>query len=225
MQEILDLIFRCVLFYLLIITALRVMGKREVGELSVLDIVIYFVMSELLALSISDLNEPPYKAIVAIGVLVVMQLSVSLICIKSKRIRDFFEGKPVVIIEQGQLNQQVMLRQRYTIDDLMYQLRSAGCSTVDEVQFALLENSGTLTVLTKKDCTLNYPFPLISDGIIQKKHLKAIGKDEKWLIKKCQKQNKNPSEVFIALWSQSGMILIEKQSKTGLKMKQSRTQR
>lgn len=225
MQDIFVLIFRCILFYLLIIIALRVMGKREVGELSVLDIVIYFVMSELLALSISDLSEPPYKAIIAIGVLVVLQLSVSLVCIKSKRIRDFFEGKPALIIDQGKLNQKTMLKQRYTIDDLMYQLRSAGVSTVDEVQFALLENSGTLTVLSKKECNLNYPFPLISDGKIQKKHLDEIGKDEQWLIQECGKQKKKISEVFLALWTKNGLFLIEKEGKAGLSVKKCRCQR
>lgn len=210
MNDLIELIFRCVLFYLLIIAALRVMGKREVGELSVLDIVIYFVMSELLALSISDLSEPPYKAIVSIGVLVLLQVGVSLVCIKSKRIRDFFEGKPAVIIDHGCLNQRVMLKQRYTIDDLMYQLRSAGCSTIDEVQFALLENSGTLTVLLKKDCLLEYPFPLISDGKIQKQHLKILNQSEQWLIELCAKQGLNPSEVFVALWTKHGLALIEK---------------
>ncbi len=210
MHDLIQLIFRCVLFYLLIITALRVMGKREVGELSVLDIVIYFVMSELLALSISDLSEPPYKAIVAIGVLVLLQLSVSLICIKSKKIRDFFEGKPAVIIDHGCLNQRIMLRQRYTIDDLMYQLRSAGCSTIDEVQFALLENSGTLTVLLKKDCVLEYPFPLISDGEIQKQHLNILKKSEAWIVEECRMKNRKPSDVFVALWTKNGLLLVDK---------------
>ena len=210
MQEYLELIFRCVLFYVIIITALRMMGKREVGELSVLDIVIYFVMSELLALSISNLDEPPFKAMVAIGVLVVLQFSVSLICIKSKKIRDFFEGKPVVIISHGILDQKAMLHQRYTIDDLMYQLRSAGVSTVDEVQFALLENSGSLTVLCKRDCVLKFPFPLISDGKIQYQHLKSVSRDEQWLKSECAKQRKVPSEVFLALWTESGLVMIDK---------------
>lgn len=209
-DEILMLIFRCVLFYVILILALRVMGKREVGELSVLDIVIYFVMSELLALCISNEDESALKAIVAIAVLVILQVSVSLICIKSKKIRDFFEGRPVMIIDRGVLDQKAMLLERYTIDDLMVQLRAAGCSTIDEVQFALLENSGTLSVLKKKECCLNYPFPLISDGQIQYHHLQAISKTESWLKAECAKKKKNPEDVFIGLWTDQGLVMIEK---------------
>lgn len=222
MEEVVSLIVRCILFYVIIIVALRIMGKREVGELSVLDIVVYFVMSELLALSISDLTEPPYKAIIAIVVLVLLQYSVSLICIKSKKIRDFFEGRPAIMIEKGKLNQKVMLQQRYTIDDLMYQLRTAGCSTIDEVEFALLENSGTLTVLKKGECCLNYPFPLISDGKIQCQHLSAINHSKQWLLQQCQKQKKKPEEIFIGLWTSDGLWTMDKQTKTSMKMKKSR---
>ena len=118
-----QLVVRCVLFYVIIVTALRLMGKREVGELSVLDVVIAFVMSELLALSISNLDFSPLKAVVGIGVLVLLQYLVSWICIKSKKMRDFFEGEPVCIIYKGCIDQKAMLSQRYTIDDLMVQKR------------------------------------------------------------------------------------------------------
>lgn len=211
MQGVEQLIFRCILFYVVIIAALRLMGKREVGELSVLDVVIAFVMSELLALSISNLEFPPFKAILAIGVLVVLQFCVSLICIKSKLLRDFFEGEPVMMICDGVINQKAMLKQRYTIDDLLVQLRTAGVADMNEVAFAILENSGQLTVLKKQECMLRYPFPLISDGRIQKKHLKNIHKDEQWLLSQCEQLNQSPKDIFILLWTYDGFLMIVKQ--------------
>ena len=206
-----QLVVRCILFYVIIVAALRLMGKREVGELSVLDVVIAFVMSELLALSISDLDFSPLKAIVGIGVLVLLQYLVSWICIKSKKMRDFFEGEPVCIIYKGCIDQKAMLSQRYTIDDLMVQLRSADCFDLGEVEFAILENSGQLSVVRKEHCHLEYPFPLISDGRIQQKHLKKLGVDEKWLIERCLELNRRPESIFIGMWTKQGLFVIDKQ--------------
>ena len=207
-----QLVGRCILFYVIIVVALRLMGKREVGELSVLDVVIAFVMSELLALSISNLDFSPFKAIAGIGVLVLLQYLVSWVCIKSKKIRDFFEGEPVCIIYKGVINQKEMLRHRYTIDDLLVQLRSADCFDLNEVEFAILENSGQLSVSKTAHCLLEYPFPLISDGIIQKKHVLALGYDEKWLVEQCLQLNKHPESIFIAMWTKEGLFVIDKQS-------------
>lgn len=211
MHEVKHLIGRCILFYVVIVIALRLMGKREVGELSVLDVVIAFVMSELLALSVSNLNFSPIYAMIAIGVLVVLQVLISWICIKSKRMRDFFEGEPALIVFRGQLNQKEMRKQRYTIDDLMVQMRSAGFYDFKEVEFAILENSGQLSVAEKQKCRLRYPFPLISDGKIQLKHVLAAGVDEQWLLEQCRILNKNPQDVFIALWMKDGLFVVDKQ--------------
>lgn len=163
-MEYVELISKCIFFYLIIIISLRVMGKREVGELSVLDIVIYFVMSEVYALSISEPDQSIWKALIAILTLTVLQILIAWACRKRNEWRDFFEGKPSLIIYNGMIDQMEMKKQRYTIDDLMYQLRDKDISTPEEVQFAILENSGTLTVLKKDASKLKWKDPLISDG-------------------------------------------------------------
>ena len=210
----LELVYKCIFFYFVIVIALRVMGKREVGELSVLDIVIYFVMSELLALSISEPDQSLIQALVAIITLSSMQILMSWICLKKKKWRDFFEGRPEMIIVNGHLDQRQMRRQRYTVDDLLCQLRMQQISSVEEVRFAVLENSGQLTVLTKKDCTLNWVEPLIADGVIQKRVLDQIGKEEQWLLD-CLKQQgcSDPSTVFLCLWQDGGLHVIPKENK------------
>lgn len=211
MMEYIELIAKCVFFYGVIVFALRVMGKREVGELSVLDMVIYFVMSEILALTISETNETIIKALLAIFTLVLMQILVAWTCLKKKKWRDFFEGTPNIIIKDGLINQEAMRKQRYTIDDLLFQLRDKDVSTPDEVQFAILENSGVLTVLKKNDSKVKWPDPLIADGILQKEVLHHIQLDETWLNDELRKQGiEKIEDVFLCLHQKNGLYVIKK---------------
>ncbi len=211
MLEYIDLIYRSIFFYTIIVISLRLMGKREVGELSILDIVVYFVQSEILAMAISEPEEPLLKPLLAIFTLTVLQILVSWTCLKKKKWRDFFEGKPVMIIENGTINQDVMKKQRYTIDDLMFQLRDKDVSCIDEVEFAILENSGVLSVLKKGNNKLKWPNPLVSDGIIQKEELLKNDLTDKWLIDELHYQGYDDvNEVFLCLYQKNGLYVIKK---------------
>lgn len=214
MAAYITLIFKCFLFYMVIIIALRIMGKREVGELSVFDIVIYLVMSELLALSISNPKESVFKSLVPIFTLAFLQIIISVILLKSKKLRDIFDGKAVIIIHDGQINQKTMKKERYSIDDLMSQIRDKDLCSPEEVAFAILENNGNLSVLPKKTCKVRHPDPLISDGKINKEALIEIEKDEEWLNKELQKEGVNGiEEVFLCLWQKNGMYVIKRELK------------
>ncbi|WP_115714710.1 DUF421 domain-containing protein [Amedibacterium intestinale] len=214
MAAYITLIFKCFLFYMVIIIALRIMGKREVGELSVFDIVIYLVMSELLALSISNPKESVFKSLVPIFTLAFLQIIISVILLKSKKLRDIFDGKAVIIIHDGQINQKTMKKERYSIDDLMSQIRDKDLCSPEEVAFAILENNGNLSVLPKKTCKVRHPDPLISDGKINKEALIEIEKDEEWLKKELQKEGVNGiEEVFLCLWQKNGMYVIKRELK------------
>ena len=214
MAAYITLIFKCFLFDMVIIIALRIMGKSEVGELSVFDIVIYLVMSELLALSISNPKESVFKSLVPIFTLAFLQIIISVILLKSKKLRDIFDGKAVIIIHDGQINQKTMKKERYSIDDLMSQIRDKDLCSPEEVAFAILENNGNLSVLPKKTCKVRHPDPLISDGKINKEALIEIEKDEEWLKKELQKEGVNGiEEVFLCLWQKSGMYVIKREFK------------
>jgi uncharacterized membrane protein YcaP (DUF421 family) len=205
------LVFRCTFFYFVITALLRIMGKREVGELSVFDIVVYFVMSELLAISISDPNEDMLKTLIPIVTLTILQVSLSWLMMKMQKVRNIVDGRPVFIITHGKLNIEEMRKQRYTVDDLCSQLRINGILDIEEVEFALLENSGDLSVIEKSKCQLLWPEPLISDGVVQKKALDAIGKSEVWLHEQLIKNKVvNSNEVFLCLWKKDGLWLIMK---------------
>lgn len=181
MQEYINLMVKCFIVYFVIIFALRIMGKREVGELSVFDIVIYLVMSELLAISITDTHESILKSLVPIFTLAFLQIVISWVLLKSKKTRDIFDGKNAILIHNGHINQSIMKRERYNIDDLMSQIRSKDLCTPDEVAFAVLENNGQLSILPKNKCKVKHPDPLISDGTINKKALQDLSRDEEWL--------------------------------------------
>lgn len=206
-----ELMVKCIIVYFVIIFALRLMGKREVGELSVFDVVIYLVMSELLAISITDTHSSIFRSLVPIAVLALMQIAISWILLKSKRIRDLFDGKAVILIRDGCIDQQMMRKERYSIDDLMSQLHGKDLSSPDEVAFAILENNGTLSILPKKSCRVRYPHPLISDGVIDREVLRSIGKDREWLTQQLGKQGTTAEEVFLCLYQKDGLFVIRRQ--------------
>ena len=206
-----ELMIKCIIVYFVIIFALRLMGKREVGELSVFDVVIYLVMSELLAISITDTHSSIFRSLVPIAVLAFMQIAISWILLKSKRIRDPFDGKAVILIRDGCIDQQMMRKERYSIDDLMSQLHGKDLSSPDEVAFAILENNGTLSILPKKSCRVRYPHPLISDGVIDREVLRSIGKDREWLTQQLGKQGTTAEAVFLCLYQKDGLFVIRRQ--------------
>lgn len=212
MQEYFNLIYKCVIIYFVIILALRVMGKREVGELSIFDIVIYLVMSELLAISISEPNENIMKSLISITTLAVLQIVVSWILLKSKKSRDLFDGKCAVLIHNGHINQNVMRKERYNIDDLLSQLHEKGIATPDEVEFAILESNGSLSVLEKTKCKVKHPNPLISDGIINTHALQDLNLNEQWLKEALQKEGiENIKDVFLCMIQKNGLYVIKKE--------------
>ena len=206
-----ELMVKCIIVYFVIIFALRLMGKREVGELSVFDVVIYLVMSELLAISITDTHSSIFRSLVPIAVLALMQIAISWILLKSKRIRDLFDGKAVILIRDGCIDQQMMRKERYSIDDLMSQLHGKDLSSPDEVAFAILENNGTLSILPKKSCRVRYPHPMISDGVIDREVLRSIGKDREWLTQQLGKQGTTAEAVFLCLYQKDGLFVIRRQ--------------
>lgn len=212
MLEYLSLMVKCFVVYFVIIIALRLMGKREVGELSVFDIVIYLVMSELLAISISDPDESIMKSLVPIFTLAALQIIISWFLLKSKKIRDVFDGKCIILIHNGHIDQKEMQRNRYSMDDLMSQLRSNGVCTPDEVAFAVLENNGQLSVLTQDKCKVRHPDPFISDGTINQKALSDVRKDEVWLRNELKKEGiEDLKDVFLCIWQKNGFFVIRKE--------------
>lgn len=201
-------IFRTLFFYFLVILLYRLMGKREIGELSVVDLVISILIAELVAISIDNVQDSIWLALLPILLLSILQIIMSLISLKNTRIRDFIDGKPSVIINNGKLMFKEMIKQRYNLDDLLTQLREKNVKSIDEVEYAILETSGKLSIFSKEeDKKGDFPLPLVLDGQIDKETLNYLNKDEAWLEKNLKEDLNN---VFYAFYRNNSIYIIKK---------------
>jgi uncharacterized membrane protein YcaP (DUF421 family) len=214
---------RIVVLYIAVAVALRVMGKREIGQLSVFDFVISVMIAELSTVPMEDTNKPMLQALLSIATLVLLQIGVALVQLKSHRIRHFIDGEPTVLIEHGQIQDKEMRRIRYTINDLLMQLREKGYPNVADVEFAILETTGTLSVipkadkrpLTASDIGQHVPpdgidMPLVSDGQVVAKTLRVLQRDEQWLRDELKKRGyERIEDVFYASIDASGTLFID----------------
>lgn len=180
MHDLLTIGYRTLLLYVLIVIILRIMGKREVGELGVIDVVVFIIMAEVAAFALDDPDKKLIQSIVPMLMLLAIQVLSSQISLKSKKFRDLIDGDPTLIIKDGKILEKEMRKQRYNLDDLFQQLREQSIGSVHEVSIAYLEPSGNLSVFTKDD---GHPaITLIADGSIQHRHLRLCGKTEEWLL-------------------------------------------
>ena len=192
MSDLLIVGWRTVFLYVFILVVLRVMGKREVGELSVIDVVVFVIMAEVVAFALESPDKDLFMSIIPILILLAIQLISSYISLKSKKFRDLVDGDPTVIIRHGKIIEDEMRRQRYNLDDLFQQLREQQVGSIRDVTFAFLEPSGNLSVFTKEET--QPVLALISDGVIQNTHVEIIGKTEDWLRKELKSQGVNKVE-------------------------------
>lgn len=219
-----ELVMRVLLIYLLLLIAMRIMGKREVGQLSNLDFVVAIVVAELATLPLTDRNLSLMHSVVPMLILTALQVIVSVVCLKSNRFRRLLYGTPDLLIASGKLQMKEMRKARYNIDDLMSQLRQKDVFDIAEVAYAVLETSGELTVLLKSEkkpaakgdfgiqepeVYKGLPLTLIDDGEINQKGLAEHALNEAWLMEQLQqRQIHSPREVFYASLSNNGYIYI-----------------
>ena len=202
-----DIIFKTFTLYFIIVLSYRIMGKKEVGELSIIDLIVTILIAELAAMSIEETKRSILMSIIPIIELVVIQISLSYISLKNNKIRDFIDGKPSVIIKRGKLCFEQMSKLRYSLDDLISQLREKGIKSIEEVDYAVLENSGNLSVFQK---TKDYPLPIILDGVIDSDVLKEIKKDTIWIHKLLIEKNLKLEDIFYAFYSKNKTYIIKK---------------
>lgn len=202
------LMAKTLILYFFIIFVYRLMGKKEVGELGIGDLVVTVLVAELAALSIEDPDKSIWVSVVPILVLVISEISISFLSLKSAKFRNFVDGHPTVIIKNGKVNFSAMSKLRYTLDDLITQLRGEGIKSIEEVDYAVLETSGDLSVFQN---TKDYPLPIILDGMIQDKILPEIKKDQKWIMRMLEKEQVELEQVFYAFYTQNKLFIIKKE--------------
>ena len=202
-------IIRTIFFYLFIFLIYRIMGKREVGQLSITDLIVSLLIAELTVISIENYDKSMLYSLIPIVLLVLLQCILSYISLKKPKFRIFLDGNPSVIIKEGKINYNEMLKQRYNLDDLLVQLRDKGYRSIEEVEYAILESSGTLSVFPYETGKSPLPLPLILDGDIEEGTLKHLKKDKKWVYNFLDKKDIKLEDVFFAFYKDRNIFIIK----------------
>lgn len=211
-MEIFTVVYKTMFFYFFVLLCYRLMGKREVGQLGIIDLIVSILIAELIAISIENRTDPLYYTLVPISLLVILEIIFAFISIKSRKFRVFFDGKPSLIICNGKVNYKEMVKQRYSLDNLLLSLRQQGIKDLAEVEYAFLENNGKLSIFKYNflKTSTAYPMPLILDGDIQKKALKYIHKNEYWLEQKLSEKSLNAEDIFYCFYKNKKLFIIMK---------------
>ena len=186
------------------------MGKREVGELGIIDLIVSILIAELAAISIEKYNTNIFLMLLPITLLVILQIVLAKVSLKSDKLRNMLDGEASVIIDNGKVNFKEMIKQRYNLDDLLTQLRAREVKSIEEVEYAILETSGKLSVFTKDSLNSGpYPLPIILDGKIQQGTLKKLKKKEKWLNELLATKKVKLDDVFYAFYKDKQLFIIK----------------
>lgn len=213
--------FRTLILYFVLIVGLRLMGKRQIGELEPSELVLTLIISDLAAVPMQDFGIPLVNGIFPIVTLLCLSMLLSFFSLKSIRFRGLICGYPTVIIRGGKILQQNMERNRFTVDELLEQLRTQGYSDLSAVKYAVLETSGQVSVLpytkdspvtpqtmsldVQDDVTL--PVLLINDGRVMFENLTASGYNDAWLEKQLKERRlTSPRQVFLMTVDEAGAV-------------------
>lgn len=217
------LVLRVILVYFITLVSMRLMGKREIGHLSIFDLVISVMIAEVSALALEEEEQSITKGVVIISCLVLLQVGSSWLTLKSITMRNLIDGQPTLIIANGKVRDREMRRTRYSMSDLMTQLRDKNIATVADVEFAILETTGKLSVfpkaeklpLTPEDLNIQVvrtglPLCLVIDGIVMDENLERIGKTRFWLKGEVEKHGyKDFKKLFYVSIDNRGRLYID----------------
>lgn len=214
--------FRTIILYLLLIVGLRLTGKRQLGELEPIELVLTMLLSDLASVPMQDLDAPLLSGVLSILTLLSLSTLLSYCSLRSGRFRSLICGEPALIIREGQLQQTAMRHNRLTVDELLEALRGQGVTRLEDVKYAVLETSGQLSVLLYTRCQPATPQQLglaleeeqllptliINDGQLLRGNLKKLQLDDAWLTEQLHRQGLcRPAQVFLLSVDQRGQVL------------------
>ncbi|UNC92685.1 YetF domain-containing protein [Candidatus Contubernalis alkaliaceticus] len=223
-----QVVMRTVVFYVTVLIVIRLLGKREVGQLSSFDLVVAIMIAELAAIPMDKIEIPIYVGILPILTLAILEVMLAGVSLKSKIARSVINGVPSVLIENGNILEGELRKLRYNINDLLRQLREKDVFNISDVEFAILETSGKISVVLKsqsrpvipKDLNLRPSYeglshPLIIDGNVNTDNLKKVKLDSQWLKDELKKNNVNDfKEVLLATIDSQGNLYVSKKEKS-----------
>ena len=214
---------RAVVLYIIVLIVMRLMGKREIGQLQPFELAISIMIADLASIPMTETGVPITKGIIPILGLLVMHLLISVLYMKSVRAREIVCGKPRILIYRGKIDEKALIKERFTINELEERLRINSVSSIGDVEYAILETSGNITVIQKpnKRNTIpedfgimpdyeGIPYDLVVDGKIMEENLRKIGKNYIWLEKQVEKFGYKPEEALIVKFDGKGQIFCQK---------------
>lgn len=226
------LVWKTLLFYLALIIVMRVMGKREIASLSPLDLVVTIMIADAAIIAIEEDQFPVWVGLIPVGTLALAEIGLSYLMLKSMRIRAWVAGKPSVVIAHGRVNENEIRSLRYNIDELMGQLRECNYPNITDVEFAILETTGKLSVIPKAEKRPATPYDLglsppreglpvnlIVDGVVDDEIMKELNKDRSWLDAQLKHQGyESPNDVLLMTMDVQGNLHVQgKEKRNGRK--------
>lgn len=217
------LFIRTVILYTLVVTALRLMGKRQIGELQPSELVVAIMISDLATVPMSEVGVPLLYGIIPIFTLVISEIMISYISLRSEKVRVLLSGRPQILVRNGKLCFKEMTKSRVNTDDLLEELRKNGYYSLNDVDTVILETGGSITVIpssgamppTLKDLKIEapqtvIPYVYVADGKVRKSELKRGGRDEAWLSAILKKKKiKDVRSVFIMMEDSEKNLFIQ----------------
>ena len=216
--------FRTIILYLLLVAGLRLSGKRQIGELEPIELVLTLLISDLASVPMQDFGIPLLNGVVPILALIAMSTLFSCVSLRNVRFRSLVCGEPALVIKDGRIRQEVMRHNRLTLDELLEELRGQGVLDINSVKYAVLETSGHLSVLLRADQQpltarqmavaveddVLLPTVVINDGRVMEQNLRLAGRDESWLRQQLQKRKiRRPQDVFLLTVDEGGSVVCQ----------------
>ena len=201
---------RAIVLYIVVLVVMRLMGKREIGQLQPFELAISIMIADLASIPMTELGIPISNGIIPILGLLTMHLIISLLNMKSIKFRKLICGKPSILMFRGKIDEDVLRKERFTINELEERMRGNNIYSLGDVEYAILETSGQVTIIPKpakrntipEDFNIEpeyegIPYDLVIDGVIMEENLRKIGKDYNWLKKEVKKFKITPEEALI----------------------------
>ena len=214
---------RAIILYILVLIVMRFMGKREIGQLQPFELAISIMIADLATIPMAEPGIPITNGAIPILGLLIMHLLISIINMKSIKLREIICGKPSILIYHGQINEKDLKKERFTVNELEERLRGNNVFNISDVEYAILETSGQISVIPKPNKRNTIPedfnimpeyegigYDLIVDGKIMKDNLKKVDKDYNWLIKKIREFDAKQEEILLATLYGKGEFFCQK---------------
>ncbi len=216
-------VLRTIIMYVFVVLTLRLMGKRQIGELEASELVVTIIISEIAAMPITNLGVPLSSSVIAILILLILEVCLSYVAYRSLSVRTLLYGRPSMFFQKGRLNQEEMKKQRFNVADLMEELRNNGAISLSQVDYVIMETNGKVSVImnaqnssvTPSDLNLNpepvhMSYVIIDNGNLVRPNMERLGLNDDWLDKQLKTYNlKHPKDVFYLSFEQdSGSVVL-----------------